>query len=302
MRHQRFAGPTASTALPWVLVFSAWLTSAAAWAEGPQRIVVVGGALTEIVYALGAEHRVVGVDTTSSWPPAAEALPEVGYQRSLSAEGVLSLGPDLVLAGRSAGPVTVLEQIRGSGMRVHLLESEDSPEGLLAKIEAVGQVLALEPEAARLAQGLDTQMTALAARLATLNERPRVAFLLNVGRGAPLASGHDTAADAVIRLAGGVNALSGYRGYKPVNAEAMIAAAPDVLLTTERTLDLVGGAAGMLELPGIALTPAGRAQRIEAMDALYLLGFGPRTPQALDELARRLHPGIVEAAVSDVGR
>jgi len=261
-----------------------------------KRLVVVGGALTEIVYALGEGHRVVGVDTTSVWPPAATQLPQVGYQRTLAAEGVLSLRPDLVLASNNAGPPAVLAQIRQAGVPMAIVDTEDSPEGLLDKIAQVAALVGRPADGERLATRLRAELQALARQVAQVSDRPRVAFFLSAGRGVNLAAGRDTAAHAVIELAGGRNALAGYSGYKPVNPEAMIAAAPEVLMTTQRTLDELGGVDGLLALPGAALTPAADAQRIEAMDALFLLGFGPRTPAALRELAARLHPSLIALA------
>lgn len=257
-------------------------------AGGNERLVVVGGALTEIVYALGAGERVVGVDSTSLWPPEAEGLPRVGYARVLAAEGILSLSPGMLLVSGDAGPPAVLQQIRAAGVPVHVIETEDSAAGLQDKVRAVAALVGREAEGERLAEQLQAEMDALARQVAARALRPRVAFLLSVGNGSHLASGRDTAAAAAIALAGGDTALAAYSGYKPVSAEAMIAAAPDVLLTTRQSLERLGGTAGLLELPGVALTPAARKGRIEAMDSLFLLGFGPRTPAALRELADRL--------------
>ena len=257
--------------------------------ESAPRLVVVGGALTEIVFHLGAGDRVVGVDTTSRWPAAAVELPKVGYQRSLAAEGVLSLRPDLVLVNDDAGPPAVLQQIRAAGVPVQVIEVEDSIDGLLDKVNQVAELIDRKMEGERLVGELQRDMELLQRQLVGIDQAPRVAFLLSVGRGNTLASGRNTSADAAITLAGGVNALSGYNDYKPLNAEAMIAAAPDVLLTTDRTLQQIGGREKLMLLPGVAQTPAGRTGRIESMDALFLLGFGPRTPAALRELASRLH-------------
>lgn len=270
--------------------------TASVQAAQAERLVVVGGALTEIVYALGDGSRIVGVDTTSLWPQEATKLPQVGYQRSLAAEGILALSPDLLIVTDDAGPPSVLQQIRAAGVRLEIIASEQSLAGLLSKVERVAAILGRQQVGAQLADRLRAEMDTLARQVAQSRDRPRVAFLLSAGRGANLASGRDTAADAAIRLAGGINALDGYSGYKPVNAEAMIAAAPAVLLTTQRSLDELGGIEKLLALPGVALTPAAGTRRIEAMDALFLLGFGPRTPAALRDLAARLRPAPVALA------
>jgi len=253
-----------------------------------QRVVSVAGALTEIIYVLGEQDRLVGVDTTSTYPREALGLPRVGYMRNLSAEGVLSLTPDLVLATSDAGPPVVLQQIRDAGVPVVQLASGHSLKAVTDHIRAVAGLLGVPEQGTRLASEFESGAAELREMISELRGRPKVAFLLNVGNGSPMVSGRNTAADAMIHLAGAVNVFTDYEGYKPVSAEAMIARAPEILLVTTSTLKLSGGARGLLELPGIGLTPAGRQRRIVAMNGLYLLGFGPRTVQAVTELAGRL--------------
>lgn len=125
--------------------------------------------------------------------------------------------------------------------------------------------------------------------MARLERRPSVLFLLSIGGGAPLAAGRGTSAAEIITLAGGRNAVQAFEGFKPLSAEAAIAAAPDVLLVTDRSLAALGGRESLLARPELALTPAGRARRVVAMDGLLLLGFGPRTPDAALRLASALH-------------
>ena len=128
--------------------------------------------------------------------------------------------------------------------------------------------------------------------LQSARAQPKVLFLYARGQGALQVSGRGTAAEAMVTLAGGVSAVTGYEGYTPLTPEAAIAAAPDVLLMPARGLDSVGGIDGLLKAPGVALTPAGQERRIVAMDDLYLLGFGPRLGQAVRDLAVFLHPEL----------
>ena len=264
-------------------------------AQTPPRIVSVGSALTEIVYALGAEGLLVGVDTTSQYPAAAQALPQVGYMRALSAEGVLSLKPTLVIATTAAGPATTLDQLRATGVEVIVLPDLYDYDSVIAKIAAVGRVTGKLAEAeAMIARGRG-DMAALTARLAKATGKPRVLFLLSMGGGAPQAAGRDTAADGIIRLAGGANAIDGYAGYRPLTPEAVIASRPDVVLVTRQTAQAMGGAQAVLDQPALRQTPAGRAGKVLEFDTLLLLGFGPRTPQAALELAMALHPELARA-------
>ena len=256
-----------------------------------QRIVTVGGAVTEIVYALGMAHRVIAVDSTSRFPEEARSKPDVGYMRRLAAEPILAIGPTLLLAVADAGPPAVLDQLREAGLRVELIPDDPSPQGVLEKIHRVATVLRRQEAGRALVAGLRAEFTALRLAVAAVPSRPRVLFLLSIGQGgAPLASGHNTAAAGIIELAGGTNAVDAFEGYRPLSPEAAVAAAPDVILVTNRSLVLLGGLEGLLDIPEIALTPAGEAGRVVAMDGLLLLGFGPRTASAVERLARRLHP------------
>jgi iron complex transport system substrate-binding protein len=260
-----------------------------------QRLVSVGSALTEIVYALGAEKMLVGVDTTSLYPEEARRLPQVGYMRALSAEGVLSLKPTLVIATTAAGPATTLEQLKATGIEVLILPDHYDYDSVVAKIEAVGKLTGRTAEAqALIAQGR-TDMASLAAKLASVPARPRVLFLLSMSGGAPQAAGANTAADGIIKLAGGSNAIDGYNGYRPLTPEAVIASRADFVLVTRQTVEAMGGIEKILAQPALSQTPAGKAGRVLQFDTLLLLGFGPRTPQAATQLAAALHPNLAQA-------
>ncbi len=253
-----------------------------------QRVVSVGSALTEIVYALGAEKMLVGVDTTSLYPTAARALPQVGYMRALSAEGVLSLKPTLVLATTAAGPATTLDQLKATGIEVLVLPDRYDYESVVAKI---GKLTGKTEEARAMVDQGRADMASLAAKLAAVPARPRVLFLLSMGGGAPQAAGTGTAADGIIKLAGGTNAVEGYNGYRPLTPEAVIASRADFVLVTRQTVEAMGSIEKILAQPALSQTPAGKAGRILQFDTLLLLGFGPRTPEAATQLAAALHPG-----------
>lgn len=258
-----------------------------------RRIVAVAGALTEIVHALGAGERLVGVDTTSLYPESlVRDLPKVGYQRTLSAEGLLSLRPSLVLATEEAGPPAVLDHLARAGVPVLRISSHADAGLVPSRVRTVGAALGLRTEAEALASRVEGELAALSGRLACSEVRPAVLFLLAVGQGAPMVAGRDTAADAMIRLAGGRNPVAAYTGYKPLSPEVVIAAAPDLILTTTQGLAQVGGRDALLAQPAFAATPAAHQGRVLALDALYLLGFGPRVGQAAREVAAVLHPEI----------
>ncbi|WP_064742263.1 heme/hemin ABC transporter substrate-binding protein [Inquilinus limosus] len=264
-------------------------------AEPPQRIVVAGGDLTEIVYALHAQDRIAGVDTTSLYPPAARELPDVGYLRQLSAEGILSLSPDLVLTTASAGPPAVLEQIRSAGTPVEILPEGFTAEGVVAKIEGVETALGLPDQG--LSQAVRDDFATVAEAVAKAPSKPRVLFVLSITNGTPLGGGSGTAADGMIRLAGGTNAVGEAERYKPLSPEAVAAAAPDIVVIASHAVEPNGGMDKIAKLPVFAETPAAKTGRIMSMDSLYLLGFGPRTPQAVRDLAIAIHPGWAPPAL-----
>lgn len=270
------------------LLLAAWVLPAAA----AERIVAVGGAVTESVYALGQEHRLVAVDSTSQYPAEADALPDVGYMRRLSAEPILALRPDLVLAIEGSGPPAVLEQLRRSGVPVETVPNEPTVSGIGSKLRTVGTILGVAAEAEILAARIEAELGRIAQAMAAIRNRPSVLFLISVGRNTPMAGGADTAAATMIELAGGRNAVAELIGYKPLSAEAAVAARPDTILVMTQTLEVMGGVDAIFALPALAATPAGAAGRLVAMDGMLLLGLGPRTPQAVRELATALHPDL----------
>ncbi|MDX8129392.1 ABC transporter substrate-binding protein [Methylomonas sp. OY6] len=279
-----------------------WLSAVVPAAAGPGRIVSVGGALTEIVYSLGGAERLVGVDSTSLMPAAAQALPQVGYMRTLSAEGLLSLRPDLLLSSAHAGPPAVLEQLRAAGVRIETLPEDYSAAGIAAKIGTIAALLDKPEQGRELAGQVQADFDRLAQWRAQQDEQPKVLFLMAVAHGAPLASGHGTAADAVLTLAGAANAAGELQGNKPISTEAMVAAAPDVILLTDVATNAIGGLEAFYRQPGIAQTPAGRQRKVLVVDTLALLGFGLHSGQALLELAKRLHGEPAVAADAGAGR
>lgn len=261
-------------------------------ASATERIVSVGGAVTETLYALGVGDRIVAVDSTSSYPEAARTKPNVGYMRALAAEPIVAMKPTLVIAAGDSGPPAVLRQLRDAGVELLLLPEAPSVANVYRKIEAIADAVGRDGEGAALVARIQAELRAVEKALVRVEQRPRVLFLLSVGRGSPLAGGNSTSADTVIGLAGGINAAAGFTRYKAIPPEAIVAAQPDVILVTDRTLDRLGGVDKIAAGPGIAPTPAGRAKRVVAVDGLLLLGFGPRTGTAARLLAAGLHPGI----------
>ncbi|MCA9395143.1 MAG: hemin ABC transporter substrate-binding protein [Candidatus Omnitrophica bacterium] len=253
-----------------------------------ERIVSVDGAVTEIIYALGEEGRLAGVDTTSVFPESVHRFPKVGYKRALSAEGILSLSPDLVIATAAAGPPAVLKQIEEAGVKLVRLPEEHSLEGIYAKVTGVAEAIGVPEKGAKLVEEIKQQAAAALAK-AEGGARPKVLFVFHAATGSPLVAGTHTAADAMIKYAGGDNVVKQFEGYKPLNPEFLAEADPDILLTTDMVLDTLGDIEAFKGLPGISLTRAARENHVVVMNTMYLLGFTPRTPQAIGELSELLN-------------
>lgn len=253
------------------------------------RIASIGGAVTEIVYALGEEDKLVARDSTSLYPEAALKLPDVGYMRALSPEGVLSVNPTGLLVVEGSGPRETIDVLKKASLPFITVPETYDHAGILEKIRVVGKAFGAEQKAAELSAQVDADLSAAEKLTAGIPEKKRVLFILSLQGGKIMAAGSHTAASAVIDLAGAVNAVEGYSGYKQLSDEAAILAKPDIILMMNR-----GDAAGVSEAdvfvhPAIAPTPAGQAKKLIRMDGGYLLGFGPRTAGAIRELATALY-------------
>ncbi|MEV8631197.1 ABC transporter substrate-binding protein [Streptosporangium sp. NPDC051023] len=251
------------------------------------RIIPLTGDVAEIVFALGLADKVVGVDLSAMGLPEARQKPQIGYQRSLAAEGILSLKPTVLVGTEEAGPPAVIDQLKGAGVPVVTVPSgATSVDDVPGKIELVAKALGVADKGVELAARTKTEIDAAKAKV-TGTDRARVAFLYLRGQSKTYQlGGAGTRADAMIAAAGAEDAgtAAGVKGYKPITAEAMVKAAPDQILVMSMGLESVGGVDGLLKLPGVAETPAGKNKRIVSLDDLELLGMGPRTGQALDKL------------------
>lgn len=254
------------------------------------RLVTVGGAVTEIVFDLGLGDKVVARDTTSLFPEAATKLPDIGYMRALSPEGVLSVSPSAILMIEGSGPKETLDVLTKASVPVVVVPEGYDSAAIVAKIATVGKALDVEDKAKELAARVAADVDAAVAEAAKVPEaeRKRVLFVLTVQNGKIMAAGGHTAADGILRLAGAINATGGFQGYKPLNDEAVIEAKPDVILMMEQGGPSIGDDE-LLANPAIALTPAGRDGKVIRMNSLTLLGFGPRTAEAVRMLSRSLY-------------
>ena len=260
------------------------------------RLVVVGGALLETVFALGEGGRVVARDSTGLYPPEAASLPDVGYMRALSPEGVLAQNPSALLIAEGSGPPEALAVLEHGSVPAIEVPESFSPAGVIAKVRHVGAALGVSDKAEALIATLEVQMGEAEALTRDIPEaeRQKVLFVISAADGRIRAAGSGTAGGSIIGLAGGINPLAETQGYQTLTDEAILAAAPDAVVMMSNG-GLGDFSADLAANTALAQSPAIRNGRILRFDGAMLLGFGPRTPEAIHALAAALYPDRVAA-------
>lgn len=255
------------------------------------RIVTLSGDLTETVWRLGFGASVVATDVTTVYPPEAVGLPVVGVGRFLPAEGVLAQEPTLVIGDTQTAPLVAIEQIRSAGVPVLILEVPTTFEGLYDKIGDVADALGVPERGDELVQELRSAIEAALSTTSPLDPKPGVAFVYSRGPDVMLLFGSEMTTQPLIEAAGGIDvgAATGVTGTVSVTPEALVTAAPDVIITTSEGLQALGGEVGLLAIPGFAETPAGRDVRILNYPEGDFLTFGPRIAESLSMLITDLH-------------
>ncbi|WP_444436919.1 heme/hemin ABC transporter substrate-binding protein [Pseudomonas sp. A6] len=260
----------------------------------PKRWVSAGGSLSEWVVALGGESRLVGVDTTSLHPASLKALPKIGYQRQLAAEGILALKPDILLGSEEMGPPPVLQQLRAAGVRIETLSAKADEKTVHDNLLRLGELLGTPEQAGKVAADFQARLAAQQAWVAKAQAgqaAPGVVLLVGNAGGSLLVAGQDTAGDWMIQYAGGRN-LASHKGYKALSGEALTALDPQVVVLADRSLDGDKAREALIrQTPGLAATRAAREARVLVLDPTLLVGgLGPRVPDALASLSKAFYP------------
>jgi len=259
------------------------------------RIVPLWGNLSEVVFGLGLGDNIVARDSTATFAEAAN-LPIVTRAHDVSAESVLSLRPTVVLASAdNSGPKSALDQIRNVGIPVVVFEDPESIDDVIPRIRAIAAALGVAAAGEVLVGQTERALAEVQADIPASGDPLRVAFLYMRGNaGVYLLGGPRSGADSMIRAAGAIDAGTAMgldNPFTPISSEALAEAAPDAILMTSSGLDSVGGIEGLVRIPGIAQTPAGKERRVITIEDALLYSFGPRTPVALAELIERLYAG-----------
>lgn len=264
--------------------------------EARGRILSIGGDVTEILYAVGVQQQIVAVDATSQFP--SEALKDkknVGYMRALSTEGVLSTSPTLIIASHGAGPADVVKALQASNVPYVEVPDDHDPKGVAAKIRLVAEAGGAGAKGDALARDVEQSFAALELDRKSIAKPLKAIFVLSVQKGMATIAGNGTSGAAILELAGLENAAGSFQGFKPLVDEALVEMAPDVIVVMNRSDPTHDSLKALQDLKGVQATPAAKAGRIVVMDALYLLGFGPRAPAAARDLMLKAYPDLAAA-------
>lgn len=262
------------------------------------RIVVLNGDFTEVVFALGLGANIAAVDSSATYPREALALPKVGYQRTLSAEGILAMRPSVVIGSSSAGPAEVIEQVRSTGVPVVILDAVFTLDGVGKKIRGVAQALGVPERGEEIASGVEKEIAEVRALAAQAEERPSAVFFYMRGLDTLLIGGAGDLSHELFEASGAVSggAAAGVREpWVPLTSEALVAANPDCIVAFTAGLESVGGAEGLKRIPGVAQTNAAANGCILDFEGLYFRGGGPRTGALLRELLAAFQPELADA-------
>ena len=257
-------------------------------AKDTKRVVIAGGSITEIFYLLGIDDRIVALDITSNYPEEAKELPSVGYVRMLSAEGLLSMNPTIILGEHDMGPPTVIQQVRETGVELRIIPEEKSVQGIIEKIRCVAETMGVSSLAEELINHEFTEKyTAIKQNQdKILKENISAMVIYSMQGTSPIVCGNGESGDAFLRLIGAENAFSSFEGWKPASAESILANDPDYIIVTSRLLKRFSSIEELRNHPSLSQTTAAQNDNIIAKDGMAMMGFGPRTIDCALEVSK----------------
>ncbi len=250
-----------------------------------ERIVSLDGSITEVLCAIGLEKNIVGVDVTSTYPESMNALPKAGHNRNVNVEGVIAMHPTVIFVLENGLKPEAEQQFVSAGVQLVKCKKENDIQGAKNLIKQIADTLGKNEQVPALWKQIDDDL----ATVKKYDSQPKVLFIYARGVGTMSVAGKKTALDKMIELAGGINAASEIEDFKPFTAESIVKENPDVILFFDTGLESLGGGEGLLKVPGIAATNAGKNKKFIAMDGLFLTGFTPRVGKAVAELSILIH-------------
>lgn len=255
------------------------------------RVITAGSAITEIVCELGDCDKIVATDRTSLYPTRVQQLPSIGYRNGINAEGILSLKPTLIIAEKEYVDDAVLKQLSSSGIELVIIDKRVSFGDIKKSIEKIASALGRQSEGKALIARNETALAEAKSLLQKSTSSPSVLCVFNRGTATISVAGKDTFAE-ILQYVGTKNAIASIDGYKSLNTEALIASNPDYLLMISSGIESLGGIDGVLKIPGVAQTTAGKKKQIIGIESLRLTNFGPRFGETVKELVLLLHPEL----------
>jgi iron complex transport system substrate-binding protein len=251
------------------------------------KIVSLNGSVSEVLAGLGLEKQVVGTDITSNYPESMKGKVKVGHNKNINAEGVIALSPTLIVGIKKEITPALIAQFKAAGVKLLLVDQEYSVEGTKKLIHTLADSLGLPAKGDSIVKLVETDLAKTTAPAASA-QKPKVLFIYARGTGTMMVGGTGTQVDKAIALAGGQNAVTEFADYRPLTAEALVKANPDVILLFDSGLQSLGGAAGLAKVQGIKETNAGKNNKIISMDGELLSSFGPRLGLAIKELGEKI--------------
>jgi iron complex transport system substrate-binding protein len=267
-----------------VIICLLLVTLQTAIAAAPKRIITLNNTLTETVDALGLGKNLVAVDVTSTYPAYVQKLPKASKNRAVSAEGLLSFSPDMVLAAEGSVNKEVEYQLTAAGIKVVQIKQVYSPAGTYQLIKDVAAALQVQAKGTALIKTLQARINKAISFVKQHPKKSKVLFVYARGTGVMMVAGKNTNVDAMISLAGGQNAVSGFDDFKPYTTEALVEANPDIILMFDFGFSSLGGTESIVKIPGMMQTNAGKNKRVVQMDSNLLVGFSTRLDQAILQL------------------
>lgn len=260
-------------------------------AQSNERIITAGSAITETVCALGDCDKIIASDRTSTYPAAIQKLPSIGYRSGINAEGILSLKPTMVIVEKDYVEESVLQLLSSAPLKLVIIDRKLNFQDTKQMVQQIATALNKQSDANKLITKIENELEEVKLLLEKKSTTPKVLCIYNRGTATISAGGSETFAE-ILKYAGAENAFSNIEGYKALNTEAVIKANPDYLLMVSTGLESLGGIEGVLKLPGIPLTTAGKKKQIIAVESLKLTNFGPRFGEALKEVVLQVHPEL----------
>ena len=261
-------------------------------AKDTSRIVVAGGSITEILFFLNESKNIVAVDTTSNYPEDAKKnFPSIGYVRALSAEGVLSLNPTLIIGENDMGPENVLEQLRKTKIELRVLDEKNSVKGIQDKISCIASILGKNKnDNFKKNISLDKSVSKLKViSKANSKKNIRGLVILMMQGTSPVVAGRNTSGGDFLKMIGSKNTMSSFEGWKPAGKEAILLSNPNFILITKRATKNYGSLNSFLKESGIEMTEAARTKNVFSLDGMSFLGFGPRTISSGLEISNKIY-------------